>query len=283
MFMADSSLLDKIIVGRVLPHIYAFSTNTIPNYLKVGDTYRSVDERLNEWKRYFSDLTPVFSREATVSDSVYFRDYSLHKFLTDEKGKIRLLPSSPDFPTGIYYSNEFFKDVISQELDEGIEDIADDYNKSGHKYDFYDINKRLPKPFVYARTDDFKPRPNQQETIDKFLYAIKHGRTNLLMYAVMRFGKSFTSMCCAKEMKAKCVVVVTAKADVEDEWKQTVETHKSFADYNFITSKELRRDNKIISKCLGRGQKAVVFLTLQDLCGKEIKEKHKELFGKKSL
>ncbi len=283
MFMADSSLLDKIIVGRVIPHIYAFSTNTIPNYLKVGDTYRSVDERLNEWKRYFSDLTPVFSREATVSDSVYFRDYSLHKFLTDEKGKIRLLPSSPDFPTGIYYSNEFFKDVISQELDEGIEDIADDYNKSGHKYDFYDINKRLPKPFVYARTEDFKPRPNQQETIDKFLYAIKHGRTNLLMYAVMRFGKSFTSMCCAKEMKAKCVVVVTAKADVEDEWKQTVETHKSFADYNFITSKELRRDNKIISKCLGLGQKAVVFLTLQDLCGKEIKEKHKELFGKKKF
>jgi len=31
-------ILDEIIIGRVEPHIYAFSTETIPNYLKVGDT-----------------------------------------------------------------------------------------------------------------------------------------------------------------------------------------------------------------------------------------------------
>lgn len=38
------------------------------------------------------------------------------------------------------------------------------------------------------------------------------------MYAVMRFGKSFTSLCCAKEMGesgAKLVLVVSAKADVK--------------------------------------------------------------------
>ena len=35
------------------------------------------------------------------------------------------------------------------------------------------------------------------------------------MYAVMRFGKSFTSMCCAVEMGAKFVIVVSAKADVK--------------------------------------------------------------------
>jgi len=33
----------------------------------------------------------------------------------------------------------------------------------------------------------------------------------LLMYAVMRFGKSFTSMMCAKEMNADLVVIVSAK------------------------------------------------------------------------
>lgn len=48
----DTSELDQIIVGRVEPHIYAFTTNTIPNYLKVGDTYRPVAERLTEWKKY---------------------------------------------------------------------------------------------------------------------------------------------------------------------------------------------------------------------------------------
>lgn len=41
-------VLDRIIIGRVDPHIYAFTTNTVPNYLKVGDTYRPVSQRLNE-------------------------------------------------------------------------------------------------------------------------------------------------------------------------------------------------------------------------------------------
>ena len=45
------------------------------------------------------------------------------------------------------------------------------------------------------------------------------------MYAVMRFGKSFTSMCCAVANNAKLVVVVSAKADVLPEWKKTVESH----------------------------------------------------------
>lgn len=43
-------ILDKIIIGRVEPQIYAFTTETIPNYLKVGDTYRPIEMRLNEWR-----------------------------------------------------------------------------------------------------------------------------------------------------------------------------------------------------------------------------------------
>ena len=48
--------LENIIIGRVEPHIYAFTTGTVPNYLKVGDTYRPVSLRLNEWKEHFPDL-----------------------------------------------------------------------------------------------------------------------------------------------------------------------------------------------------------------------------------
>ena len=29
--MIDDSYLDEVIIGRVEPHIYAFTTNTIPN------------------------------------------------------------------------------------------------------------------------------------------------------------------------------------------------------------------------------------------------------------
>lgn len=58
--MRDLELLDSLIVGRVQPHIYAFTTNTVPNYLKVGDTYRPVAVRLKEWMRYYPELTPAF-------------------------------------------------------------------------------------------------------------------------------------------------------------------------------------------------------------------------------
>ena len=87
--MIDKSILDGIIVGRVDPHIYAFTTRTVPNYLKVGDTYRPVSERLQEWRKYFPQLQKEFEGKAKVSDNVYFRDFSVHEFLEREKRRKR--------------------------------------------------------------------------------------------------------------------------------------------------------------------------------------------------
>ena len=77
----DSSILDDLITGRVEPYIYAFSTNTIPNYLKVGDTYRPVDTRINEWKKLFPNLVKEFSAPARIDNNTIFRDYTVHSFL----------------------------------------------------------------------------------------------------------------------------------------------------------------------------------------------------------
>ena len=104
--MLDSSLLDEFITGRVEPHIYAFSTNTIPNYLKVGDTYRPVSERLREWRVCYPNLEPQYDAKALISDEVYFRDFSVHQYLETDKKRIRL--AAADIPQGIYYSREFF-------------------------------------------------------------------------------------------------------------------------------------------------------------------------------
>lgn len=91
--MKDTTLLDKLIVGRVEPHIYAFTTNTLPNYLKVGDTYRPVAVRLQEWREYFPDLQKEYDRIAKVSNEIYFRDFAVHLFLEQEKHRSRLLPT----------------------------------------------------------------------------------------------------------------------------------------------------------------------------------------------
>ena len=272
----DTTELDQLIIGRVEPHIYAFSTNTIPNYLKVGDTYRPVSERLAEWEKFFPHLEKQFEGSAKINDEVYFRDFAVHQYLETIKGRRRLQLS--DLAEGIYYSREFFKEATSDDVKEAIEDIESDYEAKSQRYQFYNAENRLPEATRFARTDSYPTRPNQDEVIQKFENAVRNDRTNLLMYAVMRFGKSFTSMCCAVKMGANLVVVVSAKADVKLEWKRTVESHVRFADYDFITSKDLKGNKYLISEKICSGRRVVCFLTLQDLKDKKIKEHHKEVF-----
>ncbi len=281
--MKDLSQLDKIIIGRVEPHIYAFTTNTIPNYLKVGDTYRPVERRLKEWEVHFPNLVKQFEGTAKLGDSVYFRDYAVHSFLENEKRKARLLEA--DLPEETYYSKEFFRDATAADVEEAIADISENYaNKTG-KYQYYDVATQLPTTEKYASTGFWDPRPNQKATIEAFKNAVDNGRTHLLMYAVMRFGKSFTSMCCAKEMDAKLVVVVSAKADVQDEWRKTVESADNFRnDYEFLSADDLAKNYSIVTEMLDHPtspKRVVLFLTLQDLQGDNIKSKHQQIFGRK--
>lgn len=277
----DFSEVDKIVFGRIEPHIYAFNTNSIPNYMKIGDTYRPVKVRLAEWRKYFPNLTQQFEENAAVTEDVYFRDYSIHQYLEAEKRKHRLTQKdlAKISAENHYYSNEFFEETSKEEISEAINDIKLDFAGNTGKYQFYSKNDKSANSFVYERSGEiWTPRPNQQEAIENYLNAVKNGRTNLLMYAVMRFGKSFTSLCCAKESGAKFVVVVSAKADVKDEWKKTVEIPKNFEDYDFLESKDLVADENILKEKLGVKRRIVLFLTLQDLQGEKIKEKHKAVF-----
>ncbi len=273
----DIAELDKIIIDRVEPYIYAFSTETVPNYLKVGDTYRPLDVRLEEWRRHFPNLEKQFADVAKADGETYFRDYAVHSFLERERRKQRL--ERDTFPSLVYYSNEFFKDTKVQDVEEAIIDIKESLARNDGKYRFYRFDEsRLPIEHTYPRNESYEPRPNQKEAIANFMNATANGRTNLLMYAVMRFGKSFTSMCCAVEMKAKVVVIVSAKADVKEEWKKTVESHIRFEDYEFLDSNKLRNNHTVIVETLKREKSVAVFLTLQDLQGKDVKTRHEELF-----
>lgn len=280
--MKDLSVLDELIVGRVEPHIYAFTTNTVPNYLKIGDTYRPVAVRLHEWEQVYPMLVKEYENTAKVTDNIYFRDYSVHQFIETDKGKSRLLPS--DLKAGIYYSNEFFKEATVTDVSDAISDIIADYNSKSGRYKFYNSDTQLPTVEKYSSTGIWNPRPNQKATIEAFKNAVDNGRTHLLMYAVMRFGKSFTSMCCAQTIDAKLVVVVSAKADVKDEWRKTVQSAENFRNsYEFFSSEDLARNNTIIIDTLDNTKNpkgVVVFLTLQDLQGNGIKEKHKQIFGR---
>lgn len=273
----NTDLLDNIIVGRVEPQIYAFTTETVPNYLKVGDTYRPLETRLNEWRKHFPNLVKKYDEVAKVDEETFFRDYAVHYYLENELNKNRLVQGSiKDIP---YYSNEFFENASDKDVKEAIEDIKRSHSENNPKYQYYKFDESpIPLTHTYNRTEKYAPRPNQAATVKRFREAIDKGRTNLLMYAVMRFGKSFTSMCCAVEMKAEFVVVVSAKADVKEEWKKTVESHVKFDGFCFLDSNSLLQSESVIRDKQKEKEKIVLFLTLQDLQGDDIKSKHKEVF-----
>ena len=271
----NTAVLENLITGRVYPHIYAFSTNTVPKYWKVGDTVRPVKIRLSEWRKHYQDLTQEYSRAAKVGDK-FFRDYAIHGYLERELGKERL--QREDMPAGLYYSNEFFKDINVDNLEDAFRHIEQDVKQGGGIYQLYN-EQHLPEIPHYERdTEPYNLRPNQEKAVEAFMKAKDKGRTKLLMFAVMRFGKSFTSMCCANAMDAKIVVIVSGKADVKEEWKKTVEKIANFDGFVFLDGGQLSRDENIIKSNIESGKKVAIFLTLQDLQGEEIKEKHKEVF-----
>ena len=273
----ESSNVYKYIHGRINPKIYAFETDTIPKYLKVGDTFRAVDERLNEWKHNgFEDLRKVDDWSAEIpGKDLYFRDYSVHSYLR-KIGKDRL---TKETFAGKPYSNEFFKNATKEDVEQAIAEIIQKSDCENTEYVYYSVYDRAPQEEHFERdTKEWEPRkPLQTDAIEKFCKARENGRNNLLMYAVMRFGKSFTSLCCAKAMNAKLVLVVSGKADVAVEWQENVERPAQFEDFVFLNTKNLARNDNAISSAQSENKTIIVFLTLQDLINE--KDRFAELFS----
>ena len=158
----DTSVTDKIIIGRVSPHIYAFSTPFVLNALKVGDTYRLVSKRIDEWKKTYPNLKKEYEHSAVIDENRIFRDFEVHKFLTNNKKRVQLKIEEID--NGKNNSKEFFENATIIDLDEAISDIKSSAIKNDGKYKFYSSD-RLPETFVFERgTTDYALRPNQKKT-----------------------------------------------------------------------------------------------------------------------
>lgn len=296
--------LEQIISIRQKPHIYAFSTNTLPNYIKVGDTFRPINTRLNEWKKIFNDLqrkfpniTKEYEGEACFKNGntdIYFRDYSVHKYLIS-KGYSRL--EKEDFISLGFdkcLSNEFFKEMPIDEIKNAIQTIKEKFNEDWGDHTYYNLQDKKEDEHHWNNTEKWILRANQEKVVNNFKEKVNEGKNELLMYAVMRFGKSFTSMCCAQIMGYKKILIVSAKADVKNEWKKTVEKPEIFKEYRFLCDEDLKKSSRnIIEKTLqGNAEKfenkkaVAMFLTLQNLSGlssdgQDIKKRLEQVFNEK--
>lgn len=217
----------------------------------------------------------------------------------------------------IHVSSEFFmkyKDMkikdTSSELNEKIitdiiTEIKNDIKEGKNVGKLYDLETHQETTHhEYGAADTYENTPLQQDAINKAIDAMKRGCTDLLLSAVMRFGKTH---CCYEIIKEapdiKYVLVTSAKADVRAAWKDDI-NHEDFLD-NFVfielpsdgsltiskknqkgVYEEIKKENpNKIKQYIDEGKTVIVFATLQDLAGKKgfdanvIKDKHKFLYN----
>lgn len=267
----------NIITGRVVPHIYAFRIETFPPSYKIGDTFRPVDVRIDEWRRIYNGLPFTHDmswRWNAMINNSFFRDHAVHKYLEDEKGKESMKPEA----FGSYHqSNEFYLNTEICDIEEAISHIKANAALPESPYKLYSSSTLKEENKGFERNVNLHIRSNQHEVISNFIKAYKAGHRNMLMYATMRFGKTVTALCCAKEINARSVLVVSAKADVSNGWEKSVQGIIGFENFKYFDKSNLgeldwRQEAKEKST-------VVVFLTLQDLQGKEIKRRHEKLFN----
>lgn len=291
--------LNKILFGRG-PFVYAFKTKDVPNSLKIGYTSRSVGDRLEEWRKCYKNLEEVRRSTSRVDEKRAFYDTEVHRFLEDmpdsykakrrSKKKIRRLPKDKGKKI---YSSEFFENADEDDFENAVKDIFDAAKgKSTSSYHFFAIGEEKTESETIARDQNYGLRDEQDRVVRKFKKAYEdaddksrankakdHVYRKLLMYAVMRFGKTFTSLECARSAGAKLVVVVSAKKDVIDEWERQIASHENYENFVFLDQdklcdKESEYKNKAIERLIKDGKTVVVALTLQS--GKNIQ---KRVFG----
>ena len=337
------SELDKIHKGQTFskeellqtntPIIYAFITKYAPNAIKIGYTVQGAEQRVKQWQKYYSDAKLIGWWTATQLDNamhkVFFMDFNVHartrsygysnlkdpanKFDFDEFKRL----AKEDGIENIHVSSEFFmkyKDMkikdTSSELNEKIitdiiTEIKNDIKEGKNVGKLYDLETHQETTHhEYGAADTYENTPLQQDAINKAIDAMKRGCTDLLLSAVMRFGKTH---CCYEIIKEapdiKYVLVTSAKADVRAAWKDDI-NHDDFLD-NFVfielpsdgsltiskknkkgVYEEVKKENpNKIKQYIDEGKTVIVFATLQDLAGKKgfdanvIKDKHKFLYN----
>ena len=321
------------------PMIYAFTTMHVPNMIKVGFTDQGVMTRIQQWQRKYPDLKePLGYWTATELDiaknEVFFKDFAVHKRINkhgyaqinvkEEADTIRQLAVNQGMHD-LHISQEFFHKYCNLDLDEKaelsqeiltaiIEELKQDIreNKNLADIDLY----KLVGDGGTNKADTQWPNPNtynstglQEIAINNGVKAIEAGKTDLLLAAVMRFGKTFSAYEIIKQSGAKFALITSAKADVRPSWRNDINHVDFIDDFVFLefegnkineTSKDdgntllttkhqvvaVNQLQDYIKAKLAAGKTVIVFATLQDLAGKlnkeenirEIKDKHNFLY-----
>jgi len=238
----------------VNPRIYAYELIGVPEkkgWIKVGDTGRSVEERvLEQLGTAGLQYRILLDLPALRNDGSSFRDHTVHTALTS-KGITR--------DTG----SEWFECKVS--------DVEAAYT-AVIRNETNDEN----------RHQTFGMRPEQASAVEKTAqYLESYGRENknktphFLWNAKMRFGKTFASYKLAEQMKWKRVLVLTFKPAVQNSWREDLMSHVDFEGWQFFNSDP---KDGLTYETVDKKKPFVCFGSFQDYLGKtdgKTKDKNK--------
>ena len=195
---------------EVQPRIYAYTIDAASHtgLLKVGQTARSVKERVNEQLG-----TAAIGYRIVLDELAARNDGSI---ITDHEVRASLI-------------NKGFNNTTKEWMHCTIADVQTVLGEL-----------RRGDRLSGTHHETFSMRAEQEEAVEKTLAyyrSIKEedptAAPRFLWNAKMRFGKTFTTYQLAKRMGARRVLVVTFKPAVADAWQSDLENHVDFDGWQF--------------------------------------------------
>ena len=225
-----------------IPRIYAYSDESYPDMLKIGYTTKTAAERVKE---QYPIKTPrqtwkiVLDEIATREDGTYFTDHELHKRL-EQKGFIR-------------EAGEWFRCTI-----EDLQAVI--------------LEEKRGIRNTENRSQSFGMRPEQEEAVEKtawYFNSVKEEGVipHFLWNAKMRFGKTFAAYQLALKMGWTKILVLTFKPAVLSAWREDLQSHIDFENWQFVSNQE----EDLSVKDIDRTKPFVYFGSFQDHLGEDKK------------
>ena len=227
---------------EVNPTIYGY-TELSPEYeglIKVGYTERTTSERMKE---HYPTKGPdslkkyqvLLDESSMRNDGTHFKDYEVHKVLK-ERG---------------------FENVGGEWFRVGVDELKSII-----------LSLKEGTTLELIRTKNFKPRPEQQEAINKTSeyfknYTSQEGKIpHFLWNCKMRFGKTYTTYKLSQEMGWNKILVLTFKPAVENSWRDDLYSHVDFEGWQFISRGGTSYEE------IDKSKPFVCFASFQDFLGK---------------